>query len=78
MTRDQQRQDAIPNAEHDCELGPPMPPDELIVFCMRTPPAARRETPFGEHRGAGSRTPASASYEEHDFDNNGMQEPYVR
>ena len=48
------------------------------MFCTRTPPAARRETPFGEHGGAGSRTPASASYEEHYFDNSGMPDRYVR
>ena len=52
-----------PQRQLDCELGPPMPPDELMMLCMRTPPAARRETPFGEHRGAGSQTTASASYE---------------
>ena len=42
------------------------------------PPAARRETPVGEHRGAGSRTPASASYEEHDYDNRGVPYRYER
>ena len=66
---DPQRRDAVLNAGHLYGLAPTVPPDELTMFCTRTPPAARRETPFSEHRGAGSRTPASASYEEHHFDN---------
>ena len=47
-------------------------------FYTRTPPAARRETPVGEHLGAGLRTPASASYEEHDYDNRGLPYRYKR
>ena len=42
------------------------------------PPAASRETPVGEHQGAGSRTPAYTSYEEHDYDNRGVPYRYER
>ena len=49
-----------------------------MEFYTRMPPAARQETPVGKHLGAGLRTPASASYEEHNLDNRGVPDRYVR
>ena len=75
---DPRRRDAIPNARHDSKLRPPILLGDPMEFYTRMPPAARQETPVGEHLGAGLRTPASASYEEHDYDNRGLPYRYKR
>ena len=68
------QRDAHPLARREFKQRPPFltgDPDEIYA---QTPPAARRETPFGEQLGAGLRTPASASYEEHNHGDRGMSD----
>ena len=50
----------------------PIPRGDPNEKRARTPPTARQKTPIGEDLGAGLRTPASASYEEHNFGDRGM------
>ena len=76
--RDQRRRDAIPLARPESKLRQPILLGDPIENYARTPPAARRETPFGEYLGACLRTPASASYEEHDYEDRGRPDRYVR